>query len=244
MDNSKMWEMLTTISNTTEENTTIALNNTTETITCLNTVKESNIEEQLNKFLKEHDISINEEGYFEAYIVADIDNKDIKVNTIICNEDTFVYSEKEAYKDLKHCKIGSPFTHLSPIEIRKQKSIKEELLTLEDAIFKVLVHKDNVVKIYDEFIVANKYKVIKHIPLNPILKYKIKEVCDVENKFIIILILYNDLTNLSRTIHLDGCDRDPSKLIWSVRQKLREYLQNNEEYTAIINSIREDGEII
>ncbi|MFA7689215.1 MAG: hypothetical protein WCX96_03925, partial [Bacilli bacterium] len=58
---------------------------------------QQDFDEGLNTFLEENNIEMDEDGNFEAYIVEDVDDEDCHVGNVVCNKDTFAYSEENAY---------------------------------------------------------------------------------------------------------------------------------------------------
>ena len=71
---------------------------------------QQSFDEDFNTFLEENNIKMDEDGNFEAYIVEDVDDEDCHVGNVVCNKDTFAYSEENAYEDLKTPRISeSPF---------------------------------------------------------------------------------------------------------------------------------------
>ena len=214
----------------------------------INLKENINMEERLNKFLEENNIEVDEYGNFEAYVVVDADDKDHEIGSIICGKETEVYTEDRAYEDLKEnyykgnllnieCLTYYPFRSYSQNYIKKQTTIRENLLKLEDKMFKILVNKENVVnvgKINSGAIMINKYRVIESIELKPVLKFKIKSI----NKNTAEVLLYNSLTEKSKTITVK-CDFIDS--IEDVGLSIRDYLEENERQVALINSIIDDG---
>ena len=167
--------------------------------------KEDNktMEEELNKYLEEKSIKIDENGNFEMYAVVDVDDKDHEVKAIICGKNTEVYSKKRAYEDLrenileKH-PIFSTFymSSWNPLnaQVKKQNTITEDLLVMRDKMFKVLVNKQDVTAVRPNRVDVRKYKVIEAIELTPKIKFKIKSIIEKN----IIVLLYNDITKKTK----------------------------------------------
>lgn len=216
-----------------------------------NNLKENNImKEQLEKFLTENEIKVDENGNFEMYVVVNTDDKDHKSGTILCGNNIEAYTEDRAYEGLKGNNKKTPFQFImdfgysksynftSNISLEKKTTIKEDLMTLEDKMFKVLVNKENVTKIYNDKIDINKYKVVSEIALLPKLKFKIQST----NKNSITVILYNSLTEKSKVITIDAYLKINN--IDNVKVLINEYLANNEKEVMLINSIVDTGEEI
>lgn len=210
----------------------------------ISTIQQS-FDEDFNAFLEEHNIKMDESGNFEAYIVEDVDDEDCHVGNVVCNKDTFAYSEENAYEDLKTPRISeSPFfvTTAFPnkqIDVEKKVSIKDDLLTMEDAMFKIIANKKDVVRIKDDYIIINKYKIIEEIVLKPILKYKIKNMCIREHAADIVL--YNNITEKSKIIYLSDISGSYTDKIDSIRKSLLQFLREDENNVDIINTFRDEG---
>ncbi|MFA7203927.1 MAG: hypothetical protein WC188_09520 [Candidatus Caldatribacteriota bacterium] len=206
---------------------------------------QQSFDEDFNAFLEEHNIKMDESGNFEAYIVVDVDEEDCQVGNVICNQDTFAYSEENAYEDLKIPRISENpffFTTASPskqIDIEKKTSIRDDLLTMEDAIFKIVANKKDVVRIKDDYIIINKYKIIEEIVLKPILKYKIKNMYIREHAADIVL--YNNITEKSKIIYLSDISGSYTDKIDSIRKSLLQFLREDENNVDIINTFRDEG---
>jgi hypothetical protein len=202
--------------------------------------EEINMEEKLNKYLEENNIEVDENGNFEMYLVVDADDKDNEVGTVYHGKTREVYAEGRVYEDLEQNKPAIIFTEFyfnipSNKEIKKKTSIREELLTMKDKMFKVLVNKENVVKVQNNILYVNKYRVIKHIELNPVLKFKIKYFTDEG----VAVLLYNSLTKKYKQINLvaDNTIED----LEDVRKLINDYLARDEKEVALINSIIDEG---
>ncbi len=211
--------------------------------------EEINMEEKLNNYLEENNIEVDENGNFEMYVVVDADDKDHEVGSVFHGETREVYAEDRAYEDLEEnkkvgCSISTNewikvFNNLyntpSNKGIKKKTSIREELLTMKDKMFKVLVNKENVVNVREglKIVYVNKYKVIKPIELNPILKFKIGHFTDEG----VAILLYNNLTKKSKTIKLIYY----VETLGQIRELINDYLKENEKEVALINSIVDDG---
>ena len=211
----------------------------------LSRVKEEvNMEEKLNKYLEENNIEVDENGNFEMYIVVDADDKDNEVGSVYYGKTTEVYVEDRAYEDLKENKPATIFTEFysnipSNKEIKKKTSIREELLTMKNKIFKVLINKENIVmKVQnnvDNIVSVNKYKVIESVKLNPVLKFKIVSISDNS----VTVKLYNNLTQNLKTLHLKDAKNINS--LEDVKVLINDYLDKDEKQVALINSIINDG---
>ena len=206
---------------------------------------QQSFDEDFNTFLEENNIKMDEDGNFEAYIVEDVDDEDCHVGNVVCNKDTFAYSEENAYEDLKTPRISeSPFfvTTAFPnkqIDVEKKVSIKDDLLTMEDAMFKIIANKKDVVRIQDDSIIINKYKIIEEIVLKPILKYKIKNMYIREHAADIVL--YNNITEKSKIIYLSDISGSYTDKIDSIRESLLQVLREDENNVDIINTFRDQG---
>ena len=206
---------------------------------------QQSFDEDFNTFLEENNIKMDEDGNFEAYIVEDVDDEDCHVGNVVCNKDTFAYSEENAYEDLKTPRIAeSPFfvTTAFPnkqIDVEKKVSIKDDLLTMEDAMFKIIANKKDVVRIQDDSIIINKYKIIEEIVLKPMLKYKIKTMLITQQSADIVL--YNDITEKSTTIYLSDISGDYMDKVDSIQEALIQYLREDEDNVNIINSVADEG---
>jgi hypothetical protein len=211
-------------------------------------IKENvNMKEQLEKFLTENEIEVDDNGNFEMYVVVDTDDKDHEVGSILCGNITEAYTKNRAYEDLKGNNEKTPFQFImdfgysksynftSNISLKKKTTIKEDLLTLEDKMFKVLVNKENVIKVYDDKIDINKYKVLSEVKLLPKLKFKIASI----DKNNISVVLYNNLTEKSKTIVIDI----PSQFITleDIKVLINSYLEKDEKQVYLMNSIIETG---
>lgn len=198
-----------------------------------------NMEEKLNNYLEENNIEVDENGNFEMYLVVDADDKDHEAGSVFHGETREVYTEDRAYKDLEENRCGcNDFYALNILfnkEIKKKTSIKENLLTMEDKMFKVLINKENVIKVQNNILYVNKYKVIEPIELNPVLKFKIGRFTDEG----VTVLLYNSLTKKSKTIEL--IYYDTIETLGQVRELINDYLRENEKEVALINSIVDDG---
>ncbi len=210
----------------------------------ISTIQQS-FDEDFNAFLEEHNIKMDESGNFEAYIVVDVDEEDCQVGNVICNQNTFAYSEENAYEDLKIPRISENpffFTTAFPskqIDIEKKISIRDDLLTMEDAIFKIVANKKDVVQIKDDYIIINKYKIIEEIVLKPILKYKIKNMYIREHAADIVL--YNNITEKSKIIYLSDISGSYTDKVDSIQESLLQFLREDEDNVDIINSFKDEG---
>jgi hypothetical protein len=212
----------------------------------LNKEEDENMEEKLNKYLEENNIEVNDNGDFEMFVVVDADDKDHEVGSIFHGEETEVYAEKGAYDDLKEngnmIFLSNSFVDFSMITslnllVEKKKSIKEELLTMEDKMFKVLVNKENVVNVKNDVVYVNKYKVIGSIELNPVLKFKIKSI---DNDKVSVLI-YNNITEKSKATDIEHWSTINTTSIEDVKRLVKTYLEEDEKQVNMINSIVDDG---
>jgi hypothetical protein len=182
----------------------------------------------------------------EMFVVVDADDKDHEVGSIFHGEETEVYAEKGAYDDLKEngnmIFLSNSFVDFSMITslnllVEKKKSIKEELLTMEDKMFKVLVNKENVVNVKNDVVYVNKYKVIGSIELNPVLKFKIKSI---DNDKVSVLI-YNNITEKSKATDIEHWSTINTTSIEDVKRLVKTYLEEDEKQVNMINSIVDDG---
>jgi len=209
---------------------------------------QQSFDEDFNTFLEENNIKMDEDGNFEAYIVEDVDDEDCHVGNVVCNKDTFAYSEENAYEDLKTPRISeSPFfvTTVFPnkqIDVEKKVSIKDDLLTMEDAMFKIIANKKDVVRIQDDSIIINKYKIIEEIVLKPMLKYKIKNIYIIQQSADIVL--YNDITEKSKTIYLLDISGSYTDKVDAIQENLLQFLREDEDNVDIINSFKDEGIVL
>ena len=209
---------------------------------------QQSFDEGFNTFLEENNIKMDEDGNFEAYIVEDVDDEDCHVGNVVCNKDTFAYSEESAYEDLKTPRISeSPFfvTIAFPnkqIDVEKKVSIKDDLLTMEDAMFKIIANKKDVVRIQDDSIIINKYKIIEKIILKPMLKYKIKNMYIREHAADIVL--YNNITEKSKTIYLLDISGSYTDKVDAIQENLLQFLREDEDNVDIINSFKDEGIVL
>lgn len=203
-----------------------------------------NMEEKLNKFIEEHEIHVEDNGDFTMYIVVDADDENNEVGAIIYKGNTEAYTKKRAYEDLnqnKHFRLTidgwSPAIETffyNNIELKKKTTIKEDLLKMEDKMFVVSVNKKDVSDVKGDVIYVNKYKVLEEVELNPILKFKIKEIN--KDKEESVVILYNNLTKKSKTITLGWISS-----LEDAKFQIREYLERDEWQVELVNSIADDG---
>lgn len=225
---------------------------TTGTISFNNFKEDNNMEERLNEYLEKNAIDIDENGNFEMYVVVDEDDKDHTISSIFHGKETEVYSEKRAYEDLKGNNnknlfslnyssltytINSISLKPSNIEMKKKTTIKDDLMLLEDKMFRVLVNKENVTNIntYSNVVYVNKYKVIEEINLYPELKFKIQSI----NKDNINVILYNSITEKAKTISID-CTTS-IRTLEDVTALINAYLENDDNQVNLMNSIADSG---
>jgi hypothetical protein len=212
----------------------------------LNVKENIKMEEKLNKYLVENEIKVDENGNFEMFVVVDADDKDHTVGTIFNGKETEVYSEERAYEDLKENNVGGyissnpflfniPTLFSSKVEPKKKTTIRDDLLKLEDKMFKVLVNVENITDLIGRVVYVNKYKVLEEIVLNSTLKYKVKSISSDK----VTVLLYNSLTEKSKTIEID-CNSEVNSLE-DVKELINKYLENDEKKVALINSIIEDG---
>lgn len=110
---------------------------------------------------------------------------------------------------------------------------------MEDAIFKIVANKKDVVQIKDDYIIINKYKIIEEIVLKPILKYKIKNMYIREHAADIVL--YNNITEKSKIIYLSDISGSYTDKIDSIRESLLQVLREDENNVDIINTFRDEG---
>jgi hypothetical protein len=220
-------------------------------LTTINLEEEINVEKKLNKFIEDNNIKVDENGNFEMYVVVDINDKDHEVGSVFHGSNKAVYAKDKVYDRLKiNMAYGGLVSHLSfntsissvfygtpsNLKIDKKTTIKEDLLTMKDKLFKILVNKENVTDVNINNIIVNKYKVIENIELNPKLKYKIKSI---ENGKSISVILYNDITEKSKSLDINYSA--PINMLQDVHSIIVKYLDENEKQVALINSIVENG---
>ena len=204
-------------------------------------VEEDNMEQKLNEFLTKNNIQVDENGNFEAYIVVDADDTENVPGNIFNGVDVEAYTLEGAFEDLKEVKKNYLYSeYISParlfydnpkneIELKKQKSIREKLLTIKDKILRVLVNKNNVIRACSDKLYVSKYKVLKEIKLNPQIACKISNFTD--NGYVNVL-LYNTLTLKEEVIKLNDYDVYDEE---SLNRAIRTYLDENERQVNLIN---------
>lgn len=218
------------------------LNNTT------NFKEEKSVEEKLNTYFNENGIIVDSNGNFEMYVVVDANDKDHEVGSVFHGQETEVYAEKRAYEDLKEQNYVGYLNYLntssfifptfkSNTKIEKKKTIKEELLTLKDKMFKVLVNKENVTNVKNNIVFVNKYKVIESVNLKPKLKFKIFSI----NEGKISVLLYNSLTEKSKIITVVILKNATFDVI---KEAIEFYLENDENNVKLINSLVDNGAVL
>jgi len=225
--------------------------NKTEQNSTTNLKEEKSVEEKLYEYLKENEIEVDEHGNFEMYVVVDVDDKDHEIGSIFHGEKTEAYTEKRAYDDLKENNYGKIYAgmitsgtitysniYYNPVtKISKNTSIKEDLLTIKDKIFKVLVNEENVTNVKNDIVYVNKYKVIESVDLRSELKFKISSI----NEEKVVVLLYNSLTEKSKTITVEAYA--PISLS-DVKSAIEMYLQDDENNVALMNSLVDDGAVL
>ncbi len=208
--------------------------------------EEITMEERLNKYLDENNIEINENAEFEMYVVVDASNTDHEIGSIFHGKTTEVYAEDRAYEDLKEDTDFNfrfspeyfilPFTRVN--NNIKQTTIKEDLLTMEDKMFKVLVNRENIVNVGSDIIYVNKYKVVNAVELNPVLQFKIKSIDDKG----IVVSIYNSITKKAKTINIKHSEHAMDiNTITDTKDLVKKYLETDEKRVALINSSIDDG---
>lgn len=204
--------------------------------------EDDNMEEMLNKFIKENKIKVDDEGNFEMYIVVDVDEEDCEIGTVVKGKTVEFYTEKRAYEDLKDnnayiTNIQYLFVTTSKIinKLKEKISIRKDLLKIEDKMSKVLVNKKDVISVHNDKLYIDKYKIIDHIILKPKLKFKIKNFC----KETIEVIIYNDITEKSKTITIRYPHEELSEK--TIKDAINTYLDIDEEEVTLYNRILKDG---
>lgn len=215
-----------------------------------NLEEEEKLEEKLNKFLEEKNIEVDKDGNFEMYVVVDADDTEHEVGSIHCGQVQHVYTKEQAFKDLKNCNFPTKcnYSFANDINIKKQTTIKEDLMTMEDKMFKILVNKENVYNFSyvvlekEEVLCVKKYKVIDSVSINPELKFKIIEIGDsiMGRNTVITVLLYNSITENKRTILMD-LDYDFKTSITQIEKMINDYLKLDEHNVALINSTVDNG---
>lgn len=206
-----------------------------------------NVEEKLESlegFFRKNKISVNENSEFTMYVVVDADDKGHEAGAIIYKENTETYTESRAYEDLK--KYNAPeeywtfeLKYSTMSQPKKRKSIRRDLLAMEDKMFSVLVNKKDVSAVEGDIVFVNKYKVVEEIALKPVLKYKVESINDGTVK----VILYNNLTEKSKRITLRDvlpCSLDDIRkrigVYDDIRKAIGVYLDIDEMQVQLINS--------
>lgn len=203
------------------------------------TREDDDMEEMLNKFIKENKIKVDDKGNFEMYIVVDVDEEDCEIGTVVKGKTVEAYTEKRAYEDLKdNIDTNQYFIIVTPKIINKLKekiSIRKDLLKIEDKMLKILVNKKDVISVHNDKLYIDKYKIIDHIILKPKLKFKIKNFC----KETIEVIIYNDITEKSKTITIRYPHEELSEK--TIKDAINTYLDIDEKKVALYNRILKDG---